>query len=120
MANVVTRRLFNNSAIKFKSFSSFLPNNRCLGVFVHNLHQRDKFETNSSCRLVRVPQLSIYNQVQYFSIKNQQNGDQKKLSVFQRFKQMYKNYWYVLLPVHLVTSTFWLGGFYYMAKRWVS
>lgn len=45
---------------------------------------------------------------------------EKKLSIFQRFKQMYKDYWYVLVPVHLVTSAAWFGGFYYMAKRYVN
>lgn len=43
--------------------------------------------------------------------------EKKKLSLLQRFKEMYKKYWYVLVPVHLVTSAFWFGGFYYLAKR---
>lgn len=43
---------------------------------------------------------------------------EKKLSLFKRFKDMYKKYWYVLVPVHVVTSTFWFGGFYYLAKRY--
>lgn len=43
-----------------------------------------------------------------------------KLSLFQRFKQMYRDYWYVLVPVHLVTSAAWFGSFYYLASRWVS
>lgn len=116
MANVLTRRLFNRSLINFKNFSTFSANNRCLGVFVHNLNHTNKFETISVCQFVKAPYPSIC-QVQYFSLKNQEDESQKKLSVFQRFKQMYKNYWYVLLPVHLVTSTFWFGGFYYMAKR---
>ncbi|EEB15890.1 conserved hypothetical protein [Pediculus humanus corporis] len=28
---------------------------------------------------------------------------------------MYKEYWYVLIPVHLITSSIWFGGFYYLA-----
>ncbi|KAK9510555.1 hypothetical protein O3M35_005307 [Rhynocoris fuscipes] len=40
----------------------------------------------------------------------------KKLTLFQRFKAMYRDYWYVLVPVHIVTSAFWFGGFYYAAK----
>lgn len=40
-----------------------------------------------------------------------------KLSLFQRFKQMYKEYWYVLIPVHCFTSVFWAGGFYFAVKR---
>lgn len=41
-----------------------------------------------------------------------------KASLFQRFKQMYKDYWYVLIPVHVVTSVFWTGGFYFAVKRY--
>lgn len=42
----------------------------------------------------------------------------KKLTLFQKFKQMYRDYWYILVPVHLVTSVAWFGSFYYMAKRY--
>lgn len=43
--------------------------------------------------------------------------DTKKLSIVQKFKAMYRDYWYVLVPVHIVTSAFWFGSFYYMARR---
>lgn len=43
----------------------------------------------------------------------------EKLSLLQRFKQMYRDYWYVLVPVHLVTSLGWFGGFYYLTKSGV-
>ncbi|KAK9873001.1 hypothetical protein WA026_020346 [Henosepilachna vigintioctopunctata] len=42
-----------------------------------------------------------------------------KQTLFQRFKSMYKSYWYVLIPVHVVTSLGWFGGFYYMARSGV-
>jgi len=42
-----------------------------------------------------------------------------KLSLFARFKQMYKDYYYVLIPVHLVTSLGWFGGFYQASKSGV-
>jgi len=29
---------------------------------------------------------------------------------------MWKDYWYVMIPVHVVTSVGWLGGFYVMCK----
>jgi len=32
---------------------------------------------------------------------------------------MYRDYWYVLVPVHLITSAAWFGGFYYLAKSGV-
>ena len=41
-----------------------------------------------------------------------------KMSIFQRFKRMYKDYWYVLIPVHCVTSVFWAGGFYFAVKKY--
>lgn len=43
--------------------------------------------------------------------------DGKKLGLFARFKKMAKDYWYVLIPVHVVTSGVWLGAFYYTSKR---
>ncbi|KAI5704202.1 hypothetical protein M8J75_002921 [Diaphorina citri] len=45
--------------------------------------------------------------------------DNKKLSLFQRIKIMYRDYWYILAPVHLVTSAFWFGSFFYLAKSGV-
>lgn len=42
---------------------------------------------------------------------------EEKLSLVQRFKKMYKDYWYVLIPVHIVTSVGWFGSFYLSVKR---
>lgn len=42
---------------------------------------------------------------------------EEKLTLTGRFKKMYKDYWYVLLPVHVFTSTFWFCGFYYLSTR---
>ena len=39
--------------------------------------------------------------------------------IVKRFKQMFKDYWYVLLPVHVATSAVWLGGFYLALKSGV-
>lgn len=46
-----------------------------------------------------------------------QEPEEKKLGLIQRFKQMYKDYWYVLLPVHMCTSAVWFGSFYYAVRR---
>lgn len=43
------------------------------------------------------------------------NNKGKKRSLFVRFKESFKKYWYVMLPVHFVTSWMFLGGFYYLA-----
>ncbi|XP_060872231.1 protein FAM210A [Metopolophium dirhodum] len=44
------------------------------------------------------------------------SDDDKSQSIFQRFKNMAKKYWYIVLPVHLVTSTVWFGSFYFIAS----
>ncbi|XP_023941556.2 uncharacterized protein C18orf19 homolog A [Bicyclus anynana] len=44
---------------------------------------------------------------------------EKKPGLIQRFKQMYKDYWYVLLPVHMTTSAVWFGGAYYCVRSGV-
>lgn len=46
-------------------------------------------------------------------------GEASKLGLVAKFKLMYKKYWYVLVPVHVVTSVGWLGGFYYLSQRCV-
>lgn len=43
---------------------------------------------------------------------------EEKLSLTAKFKKMYKDYWYILLPVHIVTSSFWFTGFYYLSTRY--
>ncbi|KAG0710632.1 Retrovirus-related Pol polyprotein from transposon RE1 [Chionoecetes opilio] len=42
---------------------------------------------------------------------------EEKLSIVQKFKLLYKQYWYVLIPVHIVTSIVWYGSFFIAAKR---
>ncbi|XP_034029780.1 uncharacterized protein C18orf19 homolog B [Thalassophryne amazonica] len=44
----------------------------------------------------------------------------KSIGLFQRFKKTFKQYGKVLIPVHLVTSTVWFGGFYYAAMKGVN
>lgn len=43
----------------------------------------------------------------------------EKLSLLQRYKKMLKEYWYVLIPVHMATSGVWFVSFYYAAKSGV-
>lgn len=44
---------------------------------------------------------------------------EKKSSIFQRMKQMTKDYWHILIPVHIVTSLGWASVFYIAAKKYV-
>ncbi|XP_075158673.1 uncharacterized protein C18orf19 homolog A [Haematobia irritans] len=46
-------------------------------------------------------------------------GEASNLGLFAKFKLMYKMYWYVLIPVHVVTSAGWLIGFYYLSQSGV-
>lgn len=41
----------------------------------------------------------------------------KKQGIVARFKDLTKKYWYVLVPVHVITSAGWLAGFYYLSTR---
>lgn len=43
----------------------------------------------------------------------------EKISLVKKFKLMYKQYWYVLIPVHIVTSIVWYGSFFIAAKSGV-
>ncbi|KAJ6638478.1 Protein FAM210A, partial [Pseudolycoriella hygida] len=43
----------------------------------------------------------------------------KKQGIVARFKELTRKYWYVLVPVHLVTSAGWLTGFYYLSTSGV-
>ncbi|KAG8184247.1 hypothetical protein JTE90_019486 [Oedothorax gibbosus] len=44
-------------------------------------------------------------------------GQDQELSLFQRYKKMLREYWYILVPVHMATSAIWFGGFYYAATQ---
>ncbi|GAA6103625.1 uncharacterized protein C18orf19 homolog B [Tachysurus ichikawai] len=44
----------------------------------------------------------------------------KSIGLYQRFKKTFKQYGKVMVPVHLVTSTVWLGTFYYAAMKGVN
>jgi len=43
----------------------------------------------------------------------------QKEGIVKKFKKMTKDYWYVLIPVHVATSIVWFGGFYMMIKSGV-
>lgn len=40
---------------------------------------------------------------------------EEKMRFFHRYHKMFKEYWYVMLPVHIATSIIWFGSFYYLA-----
>ncbi|XP_001604862.1 protein FAM210A isoform X2 [Nasonia vitripennis] len=44
---------------------------------------------------------------------------EEKKTVFQKMKQLAKDYWHILIPVHIVTSIGWASVFYIAAKNGV-
>lgn len=44
---------------------------------------------------------------------------EEKKTVFQKMKQLAKEYWHILIPVHVVTSIGWASMFYIAAKKYV-
>lgn len=43
----------------------------------------------------------------------------KKISIFQKMKQLAKDYWHILVPVHLITSAVWVAVFYTAVTKYV-
>lgn len=64
-----------------------------------------------------------FSKIRYLRCNNFSNqvdpdkDEPEKLSLFQKYKFLWKNYWYVVVPVHIVTSAVWFGGFYYLVSR---
>ncbi|CAG9784249.1 unnamed protein product [Diatraea saccharalis] len=61
---------------------------------------------------VSLKQFSTQNETS----KSSSEPEEKKPGLIQKFKQMYRDYWYVLVPVHMATSAIWFGGFYYAVR----
>lgn len=80
-----------------------------------------RFGTNQRtiCRSLAVPQTCFTPEFlrQCSSQAHNEQEPPKKKGLVQQLKEMYKNYWYVVLPVHMVTSAFWFGGAYYLVRR---
>lgn len=61
----------------------------------------------------------------YSDLKRNSDGDcqkpqtEQKLTVFQKMKQMTKDYWHVLIPVHVITSIGWIAIFYTAVRKYV-
>lgn len=83
---------------------------------IRDLHNNTNNEnqTKSQEPPLKIEKQEQENQDEKTSLKTQ---PEEKLSLTAKFKKMWKDYWYVLLPVHLVTSSIWLGGFYYLSTR---
>lgn len=64
--------------------------------------------------------------VYYSDVKQSSKDDcqksqmEQKVSVFQKMKQMTKDYWHILIPVHIVTSIGWVAIFYIAIRKYVN
>ncbi|RZF33168.1 hypothetical protein LSTR_LSTR004854 [Laodelphax striatellus] len=119
-----------------QGFNTFLSAERCSSNFSIVIHKRGFFYQNKGSllrpvdnvfksndflfgrnTLINAPKLTSNSKCYCSSTKN--NDEQKSPSLFQKFKALYKDYWYVVVPFHMATSAVWFGGFYYMAKSGV-
>ncbi|XP_076167315.1 protein FAM210A-like isoform X2 [Ptiloglossa arizonensis] len=50
---------------------------------------------------------------------SEQTDSPKKMSLFAKMKQMTKDYWHILVPVHIITSLGWTAIFYLTIKNGV-
>jgi len=97
-------------------------NKSFLGV---NLSSMTKFsrKKEQNCAIVSSNQIYAHLLTREFSKSStfftERPNEEDKVSIFQKFKKMSKDYWYVLIPVHVATSIVWFGGFYTMCKSGV-
>lgn len=81
---------------------------------------KEKGKTIAANKIETQPKTDVEPKAEKTVISEQSDIDvqsDEKLSLTGKLKKMYKEYWYVLLPVHIFTSTFWFAGFYYMSTR---
>lgn len=119
-----------------QGFNTFLSAERCSSNFSIVIHKRgfscqnkgsllrpvdNVFKSNDFLfgpnTLINAPKLTLNSKCYCSSTKKDE--EQKSPSLFQKFKALYKDYWYVVVPFHMATSAVWFGGFYYMAKSGV-
>lgn len=123
MATLCLRRLCTRSSPIFRQIYTCEALAAAPSFLTHRDLTLIKYSTPiSTCGYAKlIPQPSsiiLRHYTDKVSKKIEEKKPEKK-SLLQRFKQMYRDYWYVLVPVHLVTSAAWFGGFYYLAKSGV-
>lgn len=64
--------------------------------------------------------LAYYSDIKQSSESDcQKSQTEQKISVFQKMKQMTKDYWHILIPVHIITSLGWVAIFYIAIRKYV-
>jgi len=114
MINTALRRvspiLFRQCCSRNKSFSRV--NLSSLTIFCKKREQNHTI-VNTNDFYPHILTKKFSNSSPFFAEKPK---EEEKVSIFQKFKKMSKDYWYVLIPVHVATSIVWFGGFYTMCK----
>lgn len=98
-----------------------LPEGPKLGATLFVTHGRLSF-ANYILKTERTNCHNLRSQRRLYSDKPTKDCDGataavKKPNIFQKMKQMTKDYWHILVPVHVVTSIGWILIFYTAAKN---
>ncbi|XP_058451898.1 uncharacterized protein C18orf19 homolog A [Malaya genurostris] len=116
-------KLFQNNAAQFRSL--VVCSHRVLLPPCCWIDEQPKSNTSVQCRSILVPTYRQAFPLRQFSSSKKEDEppaaseEPAKLGLVARFRKMYKEYWYVLVPVHCITSVFWFGGFYYVSTSGV-
>ena len=64
---------------------------------------------NTELSRPEVPPSKMYPLISFARAMSSSGNDspEQKTGVMKKFKQMFKDYWYVLIPVHVATSVVW-------------
>ncbi|KAL0119036.1 hypothetical protein PUN28_009571 [Cardiocondyla obscurior] len=81
-------------------------------IFVHQKSLKQNINRNGIT-------LAYYSDLKQSPYNGQQPQAAQKLTVFQKMKQMTKDYWHVLIPVHIITSIGWVAIFYTAVRNGV-
>ncbi|XP_011263229.1 uncharacterized protein C18orf19 homolog A isoform X2 [Camponotus floridanus] len=137
------RYSFESGNISF--LTKYLPLSTCYTCHVNTTRWKSTFpERHHRCRTVSCNSLGLVNSVLayqkslrqdvnknslalvYYSDGKQSSKDdcqksqaEQKVSVFQKMKQMTKDYWHILIPVHIITSIGWVAIFYIAIRNGV-
>ena len=101
---------------QYNTYRSFSP----ISGYIKRSHNEGQILTtiHHSSNCAKPPSVQ-----RYFSSDSKDSSssadDEKDMTVFQRFKHVYKEYGKTLIGVHVVTSLMWYGGFYVIARRYV-
>ncbi|VVC99869.1 unnamed protein product [Leptidea sinapis] len=107
-------RCVSNSHLKLYCFCLRVSS----GFYTSNINQKALVAENM-CKSYYKPLRLCSTQSSKEELKPPPPSPEKKRGLIQRFKEMYRDYWYVLVPVHMATSAIWFGGFYYAVRSGV-